>query len=179
MWNERFILKLETVPYRSTHTARCARWKQIPTPDLTYLITWIYKSFEYIIIWLPCFEFCRSRVHISVRTYAVLHEDTGLATAVSFHVFFPIHHHHRRRRRRLAVTCGIFRSLRPAVLMGFYRGADKSLARPGRKQSRKHVRVVREFRNIGTWAVIKFLFSSSSFCRARRRRKFTPFWQKH
>ena len=53
----------------------------------------------------------------------------------------------------------------------FYRGVDKSLARPGRKQARKHVRYVRDFNNIETLAVIKFSF----FCKARRRRKFTPF----
>jgi len=40
----------------------------------------------------------------------------------------------------------------------FNRGADKSLARPGRKQARKHVRDARNFNNIETRAVIKFLF---------------------
>ena len=50
-------------------------------------------------------------------------------------------------------------------------GADKSLARPGRKQARKHVRDAHHFNNIETRAVIKFFF----FCKARRRRKFTPF----
>ena len=55
-----------------------------------------------------------------------------------------------------------------------YRVADKSLAQPGRKQARKHVRDARDFNNTETWAVTKF-FS----CEARRRRKFTPFWQKH
>jgi len=39
-----------------------------------------------------------------------------------------------------------------------YRGADKSLARPGRKQSRKHVRDARDFNNIEMRAVIRFLF---------------------
>ena len=39
-----------------------------------------------------------------------------------------------------------------------YRGADKSLARPGRDQARKHVRDTRDFNNIETRAVIKFLF---------------------
>jgi len=39
-----------------------------------------------------------------------------------------------------------------------YRGADKSLARPGKKQSRKHVRDARDFNNIETRAVFKFLF---------------------
>jgi len=37
-------------------------------------------------------------------------------------------------------------------------GADKSLARPGRKQARKHVRDARDFSNIETRAVIKFNF---------------------
>ena len=38
------------------------------------------------------------------------------------------------------------------------RGADKSLARPARKQARKHVRDARDFNNIETRAVIKFFF---------------------
>jgi len=38
-----------------------------------------------------------------------------------------------------------------------YRVADRSLARPGRKQARKHVRDARDF-NIETRAVIKSLF---------------------
>jgi len=42
--------------------------------------------------------------------------------------------------------------------MCIYRGADTSLARPGRKQARKHVRNARDFNNIETRAVIK-LFS--------------------
>ena len=36
-----------------------------------------------------------------------------------------------------------------------YRGAGKSLVRPGRKQARKHVRDARDFNNIETRAVIK------------------------
>ena len=39
-----------------------------------------------------------------------------------------------------------------------YRGADKSLARPGRKQARKYARDGSDFNNIETRAVIKFLF---------------------
>jgi len=39
-----------------------------------------------------------------------------------------------------------------------YRGADKSLPRPGRKQAWKHVRDARDFNNIETRAVIKFVF---------------------
>jgi len=38
------------------------------------------------------------------------------------------------------------------------RGADESLARPGRKQARKHVRDARDFNNIETRAIIKFFF---------------------
>jgi len=37
-------------------------------------------------------------------------------------------------------------------------GADKSLARPGRKQTRRHVRIARDFSNIETRAIIKFFF---------------------
>jgi len=42
--------------------------------------------------------------------------------------------------------------------MFFYRGADKSLARPGRKQALKHVRDARDFNKLETRAVIKFIF---------------------
>ena len=38
------------------------------------------------------------------------------------------------------------------------RCADKSLARPGKKQTRKHVRDARDFNNTETRAVIKFFF---------------------
>jgi len=41
--------------------------------------------------------------------------------------------------------------------VGDYRGADKSLARPGRKQARKHVRDERDFNKIEMRAVIQFL----------------------
>jgi hypothetical protein len=40
--------------------------------------------------------------------------------------------------------------------MAIPRGAEKSLARPGKKQARKHVRDARDFNNIETRAVIKF-----------------------
>jgi len=40
----------------------------------------------------------------------------------------------------------------------FLPGADKSLARPGSKQARKHVRDARDFNNIEVRAVIKFFF---------------------
>ena len=43
-----------------------------------------------------------------------------------------------------------------------YCGADKSLARPGRKQPQKHARDARDFNNIETRAVIKFFFLSLS-----------------
>jgi len=37
-----------------------------------------------------------------------------------------------------------------------YRGADKSLARAGRKRTRKHVRDARDFNNIEMHTVMKF-----------------------
>jgi len=40
----------------------------------------------------------------------------------------------------------------------FYRGSDKSLARPERKQARKHVKDARDFKNIETRAVIRLFF---------------------
>jgi len=40
----------------------------------------------------------------------------------------------------------------------FYQGADKSLARPGRKQVQKHVRDAHYFNDIETRAVIRFIF---------------------
>ena len=43
--------------------------------------------------------------------------------------------------------------------MWTYRGSDKSLARTGRKQARKHVRDARDFNNIETRAVLKFFFT--------------------
>ena len=43
-------------------------------------------------------------------------------------------------------------------LRHIYRGADKSLARPGRKQVRKHVRDARDFNKIEKRAVINFFF---------------------
>ena len=51
--------------------------------------------------------------------------------------------------------------------LSVYRGAGKSLARPGRKQARKHVRDARDFNNIETRAVIKFFFFP-----ARHRKNF-------
>ena len=55
-----------------------------------------------------------------------------------------------------------------------YRGADKSLARPGRKQVRKHVRDARYFNKIQTRPVIKFLF-----LQGKAPKEIKPFWQKH
>ena len=43
-----------------------------------------------------------------------------------------------------------------------YRGADKSLARPGRKQAREHVRDARDFNNIEKRAVIFFFLQSKA-----------------
>jgi len=43
-----------------------------------------------------------------------------------------------------------------SMLWLLYRGADNSLARPGRTKARKHVRDARDFNNIEMRAVIKF-----------------------
>jgi len=47
------------------------------------------------------------------------------------------------------------KSLRTAALA--YRGADKTLARPGRKHAREHARDARDFNNTETRDVIKFV----------------------
>jgi hypothetical protein len=44
------------------------------------------------------------------------------------------------------------------VVYNKYWGADKSLARPGRKQAQKHVSDLHYFNNIEMQAVIKFVF---------------------
>ena len=44
------------------------------------------------------------------------------------------------------------------IIISSSSSADKSLARPGKKKARKHVRDARDFNNIETRAVIKFLF---------------------
>jgi len=49
-------------------------------------------------------------------------------------------------------------NLQILVTVHMYRGADKSLARPGRKEARNHVRDARDFNNIETQAVIKLFF---------------------
>jgi len=58
----------------------------------------------------------------------------------------------------------MFRTVPLSIIRSFslytqqwYRGADKSLARPGRKQARKHVRDTHDF-NMETQAAIKSLF---------------------
>ena len=44
--------------------------------------------------------------------------------------------------------------------MYYFQGADKSLARPGRKEARKHVRDVRDFNNIKKRTAKKYFFSA-------------------
>ena len=51
-----------------------------------------------------------------------------------------------------------------------YRGSDKSLARPRRKQARKHVRDARHFNNIETRAVIKLFFPARQGVEGNSRR---------
>jgi hypothetical protein len=56
-----------------------------------------------------------------------------------------------------------------------YRGSDKSLAWPGRKQVRKNVRDAYNFNHIETRAVIKFFV----FLQGKAPKEIMPFWQKH
>jgi len=72
---------------------------------------------------------------------------------------------------RIVLPTSFTLKMRQYILLT-YRDAGKS-AWPGRKQAQKPVKDTRDF-NIKMQAVIKF-FS----CKARRRRKFMPFWQKH
>jgi len=64
----------------------------------------------------------------------------------------------------------------------FTRGPDKSLARPGRKQARKHVRDARDFNNIETRAVNMCFFflqvkaSKEIHVNSDRNISFFPSW---
>ena len=57
-----------------------------------------------------------------------------------------------------------------------YRGADKSLARTGRKQTLKHVRDECDFNKIETRAVIKFLFLQGKAPKEIHAISFFPSW---
>jgi len=50
-----------------------------------------------------------------------------------------------------------------------YRGAEKSLGRPGRKEARKHFRDARGFNNIETRAVIEFFFPARQSAKGNSR----------
>ena len=56
----------------------------------------------------------------------------------------------------------------------FYRGADKSLARPWKKEARKHVRDSRDFNKIETRAVIKIFF-----LQGKAPKEIHAIWQEH
>jgi len=55
-------------------------------------------------------------------------------------------------------TCVLDRAATGVGFEANYRGADKSLARPGRKEPRKHVRDALDFNNMEPRTVIKFFF---------------------
>jgi len=62
-----------------------------------------------------------------------------------------------------------------------YRGADKSLAGPGKKQTRKNVREARDFNNIETRAVFAFFFFARQSAKGNSRHSdrnisFFPSW---
>ena len=58
--------------------------------------------------------------------------------------------------RFLKAQVTVLRSAQCITEINTYRSDDKSLARPGRKQARKHVRDARDFNNMETRAVINF-----------------------
>jgi len=62
----------------------------------------------------------------------------------------------------------------------YYRAGDKSLARPGRKQARKHVRDACDFNNIEMRAVNKFFFlqgkAQGNSCNSDRNISLFPSW---
>jgi len=96
-------------------------------------------------------EFCRY-----VNSDMTWHTDVNLIRRISSQI----------------INTDVIMFLTNEIIQGeWLRGADKSLARPGMKQARKHVRDARDFNNIETRAVIEIFFS----WKARRRRKFTPF----
>ena len=74
-----------------------------------------------------------------------LHEDICTFMVISLWIFLIMMNVRKKKLRRKSERT-------------FYRGADKSLARPGKKQARKHVRYPRDFNNIETRAVIKCVF---------------------
>jgi len=61
-------------------------------------------------------------------------------------------------RYRVVFSCNNSKCINVLKKGWNYGGADKSLARPGRKQARKHVRDARDFNNIETRAVRFFFF---------------------
>jgi len=78
-------------------------------------------------------ECCAQRTFLSEQI--ILHTTTKLLTGNNHTTVWPAEEHNK-----------------------YLPGADKSLARPGRKQVRKHVRDARDFNNIETRTVIKFFF---------------------
>ena len=69
---------------------------------------------------------------------------------------FRLHHGQKKKLRSLAIPFAAGDHNHPQHES--YRSADKSLARPGRKQARKHVRGARDFNNIETRAVVNVFF---------------------
>ena len=75
----------------------------------------------------------------------------------------------------------LFNTFTVCFSTAMYRGAEKSLARPGRKQTRKHVRDARDFNNIETRPAIRFSFLSRQGAEGNSRHSdrnigFFPSW---
>jgi len=116
----------------------------------------VFASFVYV----PFFYFFfTSFPYITIKLKAVsiaAIEFTNISK--TFVSFKAIHVINFTRRQKLSIV---------SYKRCLYRDGDNSLARPRRKQARKHIRDARDFNNIETRAVINF-FSY----KARRRMKF-------
>ena len=85
-------------------------------------------------------------------TWKMLSEDSSLCSE-NRNIYIDCRERHK---------CPIFKTLPWNInfynTLVYYRGADKSLTRPGKKQARKHVTYANDFNNIETRAVIKLFF---------------------
>jgi len=108
-----------------------------------------------------------TRTHAHTQTHARARAHTHKHKRARTHTQTRTRTHKRTRKHTHALTMSNIYWFstatmvyeRVSMLRQTYRGADKSLVRPGMKQPRKHVRDARDINNIETRAVIKFFFS--------------------
>ena len=96
---------------------------------------------------------------VSLSTAPVLHWKPASLTGNPFDSYHGHRHSKNHTRCTYTKTNTNHVSYAYNLFIHFlYRGADKSLARPGRKWARNHVRDERDFNNIETRSVINFFF---------------------